>query len=498
MRAWRALWASALAGLALAGCDGAPKEGYRTAPVDRGAITQSISATGALEALVTVEVGSQLSGQILSIPVDFNQRVRKGQLLARLDPASFEARVRQSRADYQAREAGVESAEAALQRAEADFKRAQALLDTGFSSEAAIDTALAARDQAIAGLSVAKAQLAQAAAALASAQTDLERAEIRAPIDGVVVSKAVDVGQTVAASFQAPVLFTIAQDLSKMRVELKVDEADIGQVRQGAKARFTVDAFPDRSFEAAVEQVRISPETVANVVTYVVTLVTDNPDRRLLPGMTANAEIILEERRDVLRAPAASIRFRPSDPKIAAKADALNRQEPGPQPQPARSGEARAQTPQGQPRGPGQAGPGGGLAEALQLDEGQRRQLRNLMQSAFQAGEGGDRRKAIEAALRQLEPSLSEAQKLKLAEFRASRAAEAAGAARPAIVWRLAKSGEPEPLAVRIGLADSTNVEIIEGLAEGDEVIVSGPPEPGRNGAGARPPGGPPRGFGPR
>lgn len=480
--------------LLLGGCGGKPKEGYRTAPVDRGSITVSVSATGTLEALVTVEVGSQLSGQLIAIPADFNERVKAGQLLARLDPATFEARVRQSRADRLAREAGVESAAAALARAEADFKRSQSLLASGFASDAALDQARAARDQALAAVSVARAQLVQAEAALASAETDLERTEIRSPISGVVVGRSVDVGQTVAASFQAPVLFTIAQDLSKMRVELKVDEADIGQVRQGAPARFTVDAFPDRTFEASVEQVRISPETVANVVTYVVTLVTANPEGRLLPGMTANAEIIVEERPDVLRLPSAAARFRPADEKIAAKADSLARPEAPPQ-----AGQAQAQAApaagQGGAAGGGR-GPGGQLAAALELDEAQQRQMRSLMQAAFQEAQesGGDRRRAVEAALRKLEPSLRPDQKEKLAAFRAQRANEAAGASRPAIIWRLGKDKLPEPLQVQIGLADSSNVQLLgDVLKEGDEVIISGPPSAERSAQAGRPPGG---GFG--
>lgn len=485
-------------GLALSGCGGGKKQAdpYRTQAVDRGPITLSISATGTLEALVTVQIGSQLSGQITAIPVDFNQQVKVGQLLARLDPASFEARVRQARADLLARKAGVESAQASLLKAEADFRRSQALVSTGFVSDAGLDQVLAARDQANAALSVARAQLTQAQAALASAETDLGRTEIRSPISGVVVGRFIDVGQTVAASFQAPVLFTIAQDLSKMRVELKVDEADIGQVREGAPARFTVDAFPDRTFEAAVEQVRISPESAQNVVTYVVTLVTDNPERRLLPGMTANAEIIVDERADVLRAPAQSIRFVPADKKIAAKAEGLNKP---PAPGPSQAAPPASAAPNAGPGGGGR-GPGGALVQALALDPAQQTQLRTLMQQAFQgAAEGGDRRKAFEGALRKLEPSLRPDQKEKLAAFRAQRAKEAAGAARPAIVWRLAKGKTPEPVAVEVGLADSTGIELVSGeVKAGDLLIISGPPAKGAQAGAAAGPPRPPGGFGPR
>jgi len=501
MGRFEVLGAALVAGLVLSGCAKKEDVGFRTGPVDRGSVSVSVSATGTLEALVTVEVGSQLSGQLIAIPVDFNQPVRAGQLLARLDPATFAARVRQAQADYLAREASVESANAALARAVAAFARSESLIETGFASTAALDQARAERDQAQAQVSLAKAQLAQASAALAAARTDLERTEIRSPISGVVVGKSVDVGQTVAASFQAPVLFTIAQDLSKMRVELKVDEADIGQVKEGARARFTVDAFPDRTFEAAVEQVRISPQTVSNVVTYVVTLVTDNPDRKLLPGMTANAEIIVEERENVLRVPSAALRFRPTDEKLLAKAEALSgnakpaqagpgQGRPGaPNPAAGPAGQG-GQSGQGGQGGQGR-GPGGGLAAALDLDEAQQKQLRSLMQAAFQEAqaEGGDRRKAIEAAFRKLEPSLRPDQKEKLAQFRAQRAREAAGAVRPAVVWRLVK-GEPSPVAVQVGLADSTNTVLVgDALKEGDEVIVSGPPPKNTSSQAPRPPG---------
>ncbi len=503
MRKVQLSWGAAAllgAGLAVSGCGSKkPVEGYRSQAVDRGPITLSISATGTLEALVTVEIGSQLSGQITAIPVDFNQQVKVGQLLARLDPATFEARVRQARADLQARQAGVESAMAAVQKAEADFRRSQALVSSGFISDAGLDQVLAARDQASAALAVAKAQLTQTQAALASAETDLGRTEIRSPISGVVVGRFIDVGQTVAASFQAPVLFTIAQDLSKMRVELKVDEADIGQVREGASARFTVDAFPDRTFEAAVEQVRISPESAQNVVTYVVTLVTENGDRRLLPGMTANAEIIVDQRTDALRAPAQSIRFVPADKKIAAKAEALAKPLAPPQGTQVAGGGARAAAaaggtaPGAGAQGGGGRGPGGALVQALALDDAQQRQMRTLMQQAFQGGgEGVDRRKLFENVLRKLEPSLRPDQKEKLAAFRAERAKEAAGGTRAAIVWRLVKGKVPEPVSVQVGLADSTGIELLGGaVKEGDELIISGPPAKGAPAAGApRPPGG--------
>ncbi|MCG8444057.1 MAG: efflux RND transporter periplasmic adaptor subunit, partial [Caulobacterales bacterium] len=310
---------------ALSGGEGEADAAFITAPLERGDVVRSVAATGRLEALVTVEVGSQLSGQLAEVAVDFDDPVTAGEVIARIDPATFEQRVRQAEADLAVQRASARAAEADIAQAEAqlfeatqEVERVRPLAERAIASDAALDAAEAAFRRAEAGLMSARAQfdvaaarVAQAEASLASAEVDLERTYIRSPVDGVVVGRDVDPGQTVAASLQAPVLFTIAQDLSLMRVEISVDEADIGEIRPGLPIEFTVDAYPERVFAGAVDQVRKQPAIEQNVVTYTVTADAANGDRALLPGMTANVEIILEERRDVLRVANGALRFSP-------------------------------------------------------------------------------------------------------------------------------------------------------------------------------------------
>ncbi len=312
---------------------------YRLAKLERGPLSAAVSASGTLSALVTVQVGSQISGQIEDIRVDFNSEVKKDQIIARLDPSTFESRVAQAEADLQAaesaaevargslvvREAELGKARIALADAERNLERKRALVRQNFISAAELDTAQAAVDTAreqtslaLADLAVARAQVgsaraqvAQRQAGLRQARLDLDRTIIRSPVDGVVISRNVDVGQTVAASFQAPVLFTIARDLRQMEVNVAVDEADVGRVATGQKLRFTVDAFPGERFSGQVTQIRKSPVTSNNVVTYSVMARVDNPELKLLPGMTASARILTEERQDALKLPNEALRFRP-------------------------------------------------------------------------------------------------------------------------------------------------------------------------------------------
>ncbi|MGB0513753.1 MAG: efflux RND transporter periplasmic adaptor subunit, partial [Wenzhouxiangellaceae bacterium] len=300
---------------------------FQTASVDRGDIVRVVSAVGSVRALNTVEVGSQLSGQIDAIYVDFNSPVRIGDLLARIDPQTFDRRVREAEANLAVARAGVEIQAASIQRAESnlkvaarEFQRQQALVTRGSVSESALDASEAAWQSARAELAIAGAQhqnalatVAQREASLDAARIDLERTEIRSPIDGVVIDRAVDVGQTVAASLQAPVLFTIAQDLTEIQIEASVDEADIGSVREDAEAGFGVDAFPDRRFEGRVAQVRLAPNEEGNVVTYTVVISARNPDRRLLPGMTASIDITTGRAENVVRVENAAVRFRPPE-----------------------------------------------------------------------------------------------------------------------------------------------------------------------------------------
>ena len=255
---------------------------FRKEKVTKGEVVATVTATGTLSAVTTVKVGSQVSGIIASLHADFNSQVKKGQLLAELDPTPFQAAVDQRRAD-------LERAKVELRNAELVLARAKKLLEAQLQAQSDYDTAKANRDGAAAAV-------AQSTAALRQAETNLAYTRILSPIDGVVVDRQYDIGQTVAASFQAPVLFTIAQDLTKMQVLTNIDEADIGRVKEGQEASFSVDAFPDRPFRGKVSQIRLSPQTVQNVVTYPVILDVANPELRLRPGMTANVSVPVDRR----------------------------------------------------------------------------------------------------------------------------------------------------------------------------------------------------------
>jgi HlyD family secretion protein len=424
--------------------NGGRAPGYRTAAVERGTLVSSISATGTLNAVVTVQVGTQVSGTISALYVDFNSPVKKDMLIARIDPEIFEAKVNQARADLEGAQAAVLNQRASLARAQADLANAQATVvkqevavrdarvkaasrlqlfkEGGISAEerdsaqAALDSALAQRDAAEASvrasqaaLEVTRAQLASAEAtvrqkraALAQAEADLGRTYIRAPVDGVVISRNVDVGQTVAASLQAPTLFLIAQDLTKMQVDTNVDEADISRVAIEQEASFTVDSYPGQTFRGRVQQVRQAPQVVQNVVTYNTVITVDNPERKLKPGMTANVKILTARRENALIVPSAAFRFRPEGAPTA------------------RPGAAAAAAPPGARPGAGmRAGARGGDAQAK-----------------VYVLQGGD---AIERA-------------------------------------------------VRVGLSDGQRTEILEGLQEGDAVIVG---LAAKNGAGSPARGGP-------
>jgi HlyD family secretion protein len=347
------------------GRGGTPK--YRFARAEKGPLTATVSATGSLSAVITVQVGSQVSGQIKQLFADFNSQVRKGQLIARIDPEIFEAKVNQAKAELESAQAmvlnqtanveraraDVENARAALAAARAQTAKAQvALLDTKRdldrkvdllkkeliaqsekdTAQANYDSAVAqlesarAQEQALASairsveaqrrvaeaqLKAAEAQVRQKKAALDQATVDLNHTYIRAPVEGVVVSRNVDIGQTVAASLQAPILFTIAQDLTQMQVDTNVDEADIGRIQVGHRVTFTVDAFPAQTFAGEVVQIRKAPQVVQNVVTYNVVVGVRNPDLRLLPGMTANVRVVVDRKATVLKVPNAALRFRP-------------------------------------------------------------------------------------------------------------------------------------------------------------------------------------------
>jgi HlyD family secretion protein len=285
---------------------------YRTEKVGRGDIEATVTATGTVNAVTTVLVGTQVSGTIKKIYVDFNSHVKKGQLIALIDPATFEAQVEQQRANLYAAKANLEKAEASVVDAKRTMMRNKELLAKSLIAQSDFDTSQTNYETNVAQVSASKAAVAQAEAALKNAQTNLGYTRIVSPVDGVVVSRNVDVGQTVAASFQTPTLFTIAQDLTKMQIDTSVAEADIGRVKVDQEVDFTVDAYPDITFKGKVWQIRIAPITVQNVVTYDVVVLVDNRELKLMPGMTANVSIIVAEEKGVLKIPNAALRFRPA------------------------------------------------------------------------------------------------------------------------------------------------------------------------------------------
>jgi HlyD family secretion protein len=291
---------------------------FRTEKVVKGEIEMTVTATGTVNAVTTVLVGTQVSGTIRNIYVDFNSPVKKGQIIAQIDPAIFQAQVEQARANLLAAKANLEKAEATLVDAERTMGRNRELFSKKLVARSDIDTAETNYETANAAVSAAKSQVAQTEAALKFAETNLQYTKILSPVDGVVISRNVDVGQTVAASFQTPTLFTIAQDLTKMQIDTNVDEADIGKVKVAQEVEFTVDAYPDLIFKGKVWQVRSAPITVQNVVTYDVVIQVDNPELKLKPGMTANVSIIVSTKKDVLKIPNAALRFKPSEKESAA------------------------------------------------------------------------------------------------------------------------------------------------------------------------------------
>jgi len=501
----------------------APK--YRTVKIERGPLTAAVSSTGNLNAVILVQVGSQVSGQVKDLYADFNTIVKKNQVIARIDPEIFEAKVTQAKADVDSAQAtvanqvaqvekgkaDVENARAALAEAKANTSKAQvtvvdskrdlvrkkelfgreliALSDLD-SAEAVYDSAVAlleaskAKEQsltagiqsAVAQLRVldaqllsARAQVEQKKALLIQAQADLEHTTIRAPVNGVVVSRQVDVGQTVAASLQAPVLFTIAEDLTKMQVEVSVDEADIGRVRLDDRATFTVDAFSGQTFTGTVTQIRKAALVVQNVVTYTVVVSVDNPGGRLLPGMTANVKMITSEKPSVLKVSNAALRFRP------AGADATPG---GGTPAPAASG------------GQGQAQGGGGrggeqmkerLTKALNLTAAQQQKLdaifadtRQQMQALPEQERQARGPRIREAARVRIREMLTAEQQAKYDEMSPGESRGDRGGATSAPGRVYVQDGEKlKPVTLTLGISDGTSTEILRGeLKEGQDVVI--------------------------
>jgi HlyD family secretion protein len=296
----------------------AAKVSFQTVTVGRGPIAAQVTANGTLSARGTVLVGAQVSGRVTEIGVDYNSPVKKGQVIAKMDESLLKAQIDQAQAAYDLAVANQRKARVAVDDSERQLKRQQTLQDQQLVAGATVETAQVTRDTAAASLVAANAQVSQAAANLKQARTNLSYATIISPTDGVVLSRAVDVGQTVAASLQAPTLFTIAEDLSRMQIDTAVAEADVGRLTEGMKATFTVDAFPGKTFEGVVRQVRNAPTTTSGVVTYDAVIDVDNKDKTLRPGMTANVTFVLAQVADAVKIPNAALRFKPSRDQLTA------------------------------------------------------------------------------------------------------------------------------------------------------------------------------------
>jgi len=284
---------------------------YKTAKVERGDIVSTVSATGNLAAVVTVQVGTQVSGTIQKLFVDFNSPVKQGQTIAQIDPALFNAQVEQTHGNLINSQAGLQKAKADLVDAKRTLERNRQLVKDGIISQSDFDAADTKYQGAVAGVRGAEGSVAQTSGSYSQARTNLKYSTIKSPVNGTVVSRNVDVGQTVAASFTTPTLFTIAQDLAKMEIDTSVDEADISRILEGQPVTFTVDSYPERRFQGKVIQIRNSPIITQNVVTYVVVVGVDNKDLNLKPGMTANVAIETARKENVLKIPSAALRFKP-------------------------------------------------------------------------------------------------------------------------------------------------------------------------------------------
>ena len=463
----------------------APK--YKLAKVESGPLTAIVSSTGTLNPVVSVSVGSQVSGQIKELFADFNSPVQAGQLIARIDPETFQLRVRQAEADLESTRASVavQKAEVArvtatLMDAQRDLERKKMLVEKNFISAADRDKAEAAYEVAKAALDVALAQANNSSAVvkqresqLSQAKVDLERTGIRSPVDGVVVKRSVDTGQTVAASLQAPELFIIAKNLSDMQVETSIDEADVGRIVVGQKASFTVDAFPGRSFSGQVTQIRKAATVVSNVVTYTVIVAAANPDLTLLPGMTANVRITTAEKDQALKLPNAALRFRPAGAADDKKAVAAL----SPAPTPGGNGG-------GTGGGAGQAQLRERLVAELRLDADQQAKLDLIftgMRDKFRAArelpeaEKGKAQERNRAEIREkLAAILTPEQKQRYDEMAGeAQAARAGGGGGSGRVWIIGEDSSPKAVTVRLGLTDGSMTEIVSGdIREGSEVIV--------------------------
>ena len=553
---------------------------YMTSPVEKGSIKNVVTATGTVEAVVTVSVGSQVSGQCEKLYADYNSVVKCGQLLAKLDPRNYEAqlenaqasllaaqaRIRMVEADILNQRASLRSSQANLAAARATrdndartLKRYEDLIKSGIASQSDFDNAKTTADASVAkyeqveasiaqadaqirsaqaSLNQAKAQEAQAVAELDRAKVNLEYTNIVSPVDGVVVSRSIDVGQTVAASLSAPTLFVIANDLTKMRVKASIDEADIGKISDQVDVKFTVDAYPQETFQGTISEVRLEPTTVQNVVTYSVIISVDNAHLKLKPGMTANISITVAEKADVLKLANAALRYTPPDMTPEKVREIMRAGREGKAEDAGRPGGERAgQTESAPPSKP--AALAKAPAEGANPAQGLPPQALELLKKAQDPSLGQDGRRAIFMQMREL--GLTEEQKGLLRDMmRGGRGGErptagrspAAGEAprvtgstaglapgqmwdptqkirfpepmktrrKPGICWVLDAEGKPAPRRVMLGITDGVSTELLDGdLKPGDKVIVGDTSQnAGAAGGQQRNPFAQPRGGGPR
>jgi len=407
---------------------------YKTAPATRGDITQVVTANGQLSPVKNVQVGSQISGIIKEIKVDFNSRVKEGEVIAQIDPSTYERSVEQADAELANAKAGLELAEVEAKRAE-QLSKSQLIP----ASDA---------DKARAEFSQAKAVVRLREASLNKAKVDLERSTIVAPIDGIVISRNVEPGQTVAASFSTPTLFLIANDLAKMQIEAMVSEADVGGVEDGQKVNFSVDAFPGRQFQGTVKQVRYNPSTNQNVVTYVTVVEVDNSDLKLRPGMTANASVVIGEKQNVLKIPSAALRFRP--PPEAVVTGATN------PPAMMRGGDTNKMV---QLTGAGGTGAGSAASGDRPNREEMRRRFESMSPEEREAFRGRMRGGGGPGGMR---PQNSDRPAIRTVYLMSDTNAASSG-----------KGPVLKAVQIKTGISDSSSTEVLEGLNEGD-VVVSG------------------------
>jgi HlyD family secretion protein len=551
---------------------------YFFGPIERGTIRNVVNATGTVQAVVTVQVGSQVSGQVLALYADFNSVVKRGQLLAKIDPRNFEAQLENSKANLTAAEARVRTVEADLNTQTANLNSAKANLEAARvardnmqvifrrytelhqsgvasqndydNSKANYDSAVAKYNQAAAAVEqvqaqtiATRAQLEQTKAQVAQAKADVERAQINleytsiiSPVDGVVVSRSIDVGQTVAASLQAPTLFIIANDLTKMQLNANIDEADIGKISDKVDVRFTVDAYPSDNFTGKIAEVRLNPQTVQNVVTYSVIIAVENPQLKLKPGMTANLTITVDQRESALKLPNAAMRYLPPGmtrekvselmrqgqpgPEMAAAGQAPQGQQPSeqaknqpPTPEKQQSPSGSPQGQAGQPRPPSADVPAGLSPEGAtlfkqlrdpnlspddrralfqkmrELPEADRQKIRDSFQwsrggdqgpgssgfggqGAGSRGPGGPGQGTMAQGPPSVQTALAPGQMWDPAEKLRFPAPRQQNA-RPSIVWILNAEKKPEARRIMVGITDGANTEIVSGdLKEGDKVII--------------------------